>query len=192
MGGPQTHILAPNPELTPSPFPDWSRPGKFMPLNINTYWVLRIQKERLPFTKTHIRSIDIQNMAKCAVRESKNGMWKIASHTFEEAILQVQKLEQSNSLSSQECDSLWIDVSIGLREAGFYEQARHVLRHIKNESIVHTEEKLLNAFIITEQNRSQVMVANTEDSALFAFTPPFLPCYAPPLTTIDLPLYKKI
>ncbi len=160
MEGLRIQTLAPNPELKPSPFPDWRRPEKFnqikkIPAQIkrnvfNIYWHNRNKKAILNEFGM-LATFNIKDKVSCAVEEAKHGMWKVASHTFEDAILQAQKVVETDAMSVYDRDFVWIDISTGLRDAGFYDQARHMLKNIKTEFYALAENALLDDYIKKER-----------------------------------------
>lgn len=125
----------------------------------SNYWLIRSHKD-------HILSFEqgndkVKKLTELAAVEVQSGFWKLSTQTFGEAILQVQKLIEKNTLPAEVRDDLWLDVSTALKSAGFYVQAFHVLKNLSSEWLVNAETRILRAQIEIE-SKPQKKVKSVE------------------------------
>jgi len=140
-------------------FPTWRRPKgipKLSPRKMDVfgaYWLLRSEKDRLLSIASGEHKV--KTLTRVAATEAENGFWKLSTQTFSEAILQVQRLDKKSNISPEKVDGLWQDVSIALYNAGFYKQALHVLKNMKNKTLADLEVRVLKGQIKAESNQTK-------------------------------------
>ncbi|MCL6088662.1 MAG: hypothetical protein M1530_00675 [Candidatus Marsarchaeota archaeon] len=133
MAVPRGKTIKANPELKPSPFPHWTKPPERSPFSKKVWRLTKSTKESArEIGRNGMEKLLVKELIRCAVQESRNGMWRLSTDTFGEAIRLMLKLNEDKALSTQSSDEMWSEISFYLLGAGFYPQARHVIGNIEN------------------------------------------------------------
>ncbi len=177
MRGAQNLSINAHPELIPSPFPNWSKPVGLSSIDkmtadvknnlFNKYWELRNEKEWLKSIAKGANESSIKGLSLCAMYESKSGLWRVASNTFTEAILLMQKLDKINIMPADDVDFIWVSVSTNLRDAGFYVQGRHVLKNMKNRFFAEIETNVYDKMVRQKLHPEEVVAVEADSGAPF-------------------------